>query len=260
MTSFCPPELMNKLRSIPDHVTYREQVLTHWGYRNRMSYGLGTTCLFSGPSGTGKTLASQIIAREIGDSEIFQCDLAKTVSKYIGESEKNLDAIFQAAEKSRAVLVFDEADVLFGKRTEIRDAHDRYANLEVGYLLQRMESYEGLVILTTNSRDSMDSAFLRRLRFIAEFPVPQAGDREKIWQRVFPPELNLADDVNLAYLAQQLDFTGGHIQQVAIFAAFAAATEGCEKVHMRHVIAATRAELAKLGMASAQRILDEVAA
>ncbi len=255
-----PVPVMEVLRRIPNHITHREKVLTEWGYRERMSYGLGTACLFSGASGTGKTMASQIIASAIGESEIFQCDLAKTVSKYIGETEKNLDAIFDAAEKARAVLVFNEADVLFGKRTEIRDAHDRYANLEVGYLLQRMESYEGLVILTTNSRASMDIAFLRRLRFIVEFPVPPASDREKIWHRVFPDKLKRADDVTFSYLAQQLDLNGGHIQQIAILAAYAAAAEGCEKLHMRHVISATREELTKIGMDSAQQILDEVAA
>ena len=253
-----PKGVSEQLRRIPDHVTYRERVLGEWGYRSRMSYGLGTACLFSGPSGTGKTMASQVIARAVGDAEIFQCDLAKTVSKYIGESEKNLDAIFEAAEKSRAVLVFDEADVLFGKRTEIRDAHDRYANLEVGYLLQRMEAYEGLVILTTNSRSSMDTSFLRRLRFIVEFPVPSPLEREKIWQRVFPDDLPRADDVELDYLVQQFDLTGGHIQQVAIMAAYAAAAEQCSKIHMRHINAATCDELRKLGMDSARRDFEEL--
>jgi len=255
-----PDHIIEVLRRIPNHITHREKVLSEWGYRERMSYGLGTACLFSGASGTGKTMASQIIASAIGEAEIFQCDLAKTVSKYIGETEKNLDTIFDAAEKARAVLVFNEADVLFGKRTEIKDAHDRYANLEVGYLLQRMESYDGLVILTTNSRASMDIAFLRRLRFIVEFPVPPASDRELIWERVFPDKFKRADDVTFSYLAQQLDLNGGHIQQIAIIAAYAAAAEGCEKLHMRHVISATREELTKIGMDSAQRILDEVAA
>lgn len=254
-----PPVVMDRLRRIRDHIVHREQVLNEWGYRARMGYGLGTAVLLSGPSGTGKTMAAQVIANALGDSEIAMCDLAKTVSKYIGESEKNLDAIFTAAERARAVLVFDEADVLFGKRTEIRDAHDRYANLEVGYLLQRMEAYEGLVILTTNSRASMDNAFLRRLRFVVEFPVPSAAAREEIWQRVFPSDVPLARDVSLGYLANRLELTGGNIQQIAIMAAYAAAADGGE-IEMRHVIAAARDELNKLGMDSAQRILDEVAA
>ncbi|MEM6807850.1 MAG: ATP-binding protein [Pseudomonadota bacterium] len=254
-----PPAVMDRLRRICDHIVHREQVLNEWGYRARMGYGLGTAVLLSGPSGTGKTMAAQVIANALGDSEIAMCDLAKTVSKYIGESEKNLDAIFTAAERARAVLVFDEADVLFGKRTEIRDAHDRYANLEVGYLLQRMEAYEGLVILTTNSRASMDNAFLRRLRFVVEFPVPSAAAREEIWQRVFPAGVPLAHDVSLGYLASRLELTGGNIQQIAIMAAYAAAADGGE-IEMRHVIAAAREELNKLGMDSAQRILDEAAA
>lgn len=241
-----PDAILNRLRQIPGDVQHASQVLDDWNYRSRMPYGHGVAALFAGPSGTGKTMAAQIIAKDLG-VEIFQVDLARTVSKYIGETEKNLDAIFEAAEQTCAVLLFDEADALFGKRTEIRDAHDRYANVEVAYLLQRMEAYAGLAVLTTNMRQNLDKAFTRRLRFVVDFPAPSAGDRQRIWEKVFPDQAPIAEDVDLRYLARRLNLTGGNIQQIAIRAAFAAVTEG-KSIEMRHINQATRDELDKLGM------------
>ncbi len=253
-----PDTVLTQMHKISGHVRYAGKVLDDWGYCKRMPYGQGVTVLFSGASGTGKTMAAQIIAGELG-VDIFQVDLAKTISKYIGETEKNLKEVFEAAEKASAVLVFNEADALFGKRSEVRDAHDRYANVEVSYLLQQMETYTGLAILTTNLRQNLDSAFLRRLRFVVEFPLPEANDREAIWARVFPPNAPLAKDISFTFLARRLNLTGGHIQQIAIRAAFAAVAED-ELITMRHIIQATREELEKLGMMNDERILADLAA
>ncbi|SUS04684.1 conserved hypothetical protein [uncultured Defluviicoccus sp.] len=253
-----PDIVLAQLREIPAHVARADDVLEDWGYKTRLPYGQGVAALFSGPSGTGKTMAAQIIARELG-VELFQVDLAQTVSKYIGETEKNLDSIFEAAERSSAVLLFDEADAIFGKRTDLKDAHDRYANVECAYLLQRMEAYRGIAILTTNFKQNLDAGFLRRLRFFIEFPPPEARERELIWRRAFPSAAPLADDIDVGVLARRLAVTGGHIQQIALRAAFAAATERSPIV-MRHVVQATRHELTKLGMLNAERSLAGLAA
>ena len=173
------------LHEIVLHVRHRTQVYERWGFAERTSRGLGVTALFAGESGTGKTLAAEVLAREL-ELDLYRIDLAATVSKYIGETEKNLRRVFDAAEASGAVLLFDEADALFGKRGEVKDGHDRYANLEVAYLLQRMESYRGLAILTTNLRSNVDRAFLRRLRFVVQFPFPDAQHRAEIWRRTLP--------------------------------------------------------------------------
>jgi hypothetical protein len=252
-----PEPVLSQLQSIPSHVRHAGEVLEDWNYRSRMPYGQGVTALFSGASGTGKTMAAQILAADL-NVELFQVDLAKTVSKYIGETEKNLDIVFDAAEKASAVLLFDEADALFGKRTEVRDAHDRYANVEVAYLLQRMEAYSGLAVLTTNFRQNLDTAFMRRLRFVIDFPAPNAKEREGIWERVFPSDAPLAEDVSFSFLARRLELAGGNIQQIALRAAFAAVAE--EKViEMRHIILAACEELHKLGMNNAERSLAELA-
>lgn len=251
-----PPPIEAELRSIPSHVRHAETVWEQWGFGERIPYGQGIAALFAGPSGTGKTMAAQIIARELG-SALFQVDLAKTVSKYIGETEKALDAIFDAAEAASAVLLFDEADALFGKRSEVKDAHDRYANLEVAYLLQRIEAYRGLAILTTNLKENLDAAFLRRLRFIVDFPIPDAENRLTIWTRMFPEEAPVAEDVDVSLLARQLPLSGGNIEQSVINAAFKAAENG-GVIRMSHLVAATRAELAKMGMESAARTLTRL--
>jgi SpoVK/Ycf46/Vps4 family AAA+-type ATPase len=258
-----PAPILAQLREIPSHVRRAGEVIERWGYAARLPYGQGVAALFSGPSGTGKTMAAQIIARELG-VEIFQLDLAKTVSKYIGETEKNLDRIFESAERASALLLIDEADAVFGKRTEIKDAHDRYANVEVAYLLQRMEAYCGLAILTTNLKQNIDGSFLRRLRFVVELPPPGGKERLAIWQRAFPRSAPLDPALDLTFLAQRFPLTGGHIQQIALLAAFAAAEEGAAtgagRISMHHVVQATRQQLAKLGMTTAEQSLSETAA
>ena len=244
------------LQAIPGHVLHAGRVLEDWGFAGRMPYGLGVAALFSGPSGTGKTMAAQIIAGSLG-VDLLQVDLSKTISKYIGETEKNLDAIFEAAERSGAVLLFDEADAIFGRRTEISDAHDRYANVEVAYLLQRMESFRGLAVLTTNMKQNIDDAFVRRLRFVVEFALPDAPERLRIWRKAFPPGAPLAPDVDVALLARRLPIAGGSIQNIALHAAFLAAAIG-GSIDAAHVLAATRRELLKIGMLTAARSLDDL--
>jgi vesicle-fusing ATPase len=200
------------------------------------------TALFAGPSGTGKTMAAEVLANEL-QLDLYRIDLSQVVSKYIGETEKNLNRIFGAAEANGAILLFDEADALFGKRSEVKDSHDRYANVEISYLLQRMEAYRGPAILTTNFRSSLDLAFLRRLRFVVEFPFPDAKQRAAIWERIFPQQTPLSevDSDRLARLA----LAGGAIRTIAINAAYSAAEEGTA-VAQRHILAAARREYAKL--------------
>jgi SpoVK/Ycf46/Vps4 family AAA+-type ATPase len=213
-----------------------------WGFGGRGARGLGVSALFAGPSGTGKTLAAEVLAADLG-LDLYQIDLSTVVSKYIGETEKNLRRLFDAAEESGAILLFDEADALFGKRSEVKDSHDRYANIEVGYLLQRMEAYRGLAILTTNLKNNLDPAFLRRLRHIVHFPFPDEKQRAEIWRRIFPaatPRENVAP----AKLAK-LMVPGGHIRNIALTASFLAADE-IGPVRMDHLLRAARAEFAKL--------------
>ncbi|MER6307688.1 ATP-binding protein [Streptomyces sp. NPDC001657] len=230
------------LRDIAAQVRGRAKVHHEWGFARESQRGLGVSAMFAGPSGTGKTLAAEVIAAELG-LDLYRIDLSSVVSKYIGETEKNLRAVFDAADKGGAVLLFDEADALFGKRTEVRDSHDRYANVEISYLLQRMECYRGLAVLTTNMRSAVDQAFLRRLSFVVNFPFPDAVQRADIWRGVFPPEVptNGLDPHTLA----RLSVTGGSIRNIALQAAFLAADTG-EPVTMRHVLHAARSEYAKL--------------
>jgi len=229
------------LQELVRHVRHRTQVYERWGFGARTTRGLGVTALFAGESGTGKTLAAEVIARELG-LDLYRIDLAATVSKYIGETEKNLRRLFEAAEASGAVLLFDEADALFGKRGEVKDGHDRYANLEVAYLLQRMESYRGLAILTTNLRSNVDRAFLRRLRFVVQFPFPDPVQRAEIWRRTFPAPAPL-DGIELDAVAK-LAVSGGSIRAIALSAAFAAAEDGTA-ITPAHVLQAARVEYAK---------------
>lgn len=230
------------LRQIAAHARQSGVVFSDWGFAGRYSRGLGLSTLFAGPSGTGKTMAAGILAREL-NRDLYQIDLATVVSKYIGETEKHLRRIFDAAERSGSILLFDEADALFGKRSQVRDSHDRYANLEISYLLQRMESYRGIAILTTNMQNSLDTAFLRRLRFLVQFPFPDPSSRERIWRGVFPVQAPIAE-LDHARLAQ-LNVTGGVIRNIALLAAFLAADEKAP-IAMRHVLAAARTEYAKL--------------
>ena len=237
-----PPEQRKARASVAAHVRQQARVYEEWGFARQSGRGLGVSALFAGPSGTGKTLAAEVIARELS-LDLYRIDLSQVISKYIGETEKNLRAVFDAAEEGGAVLLFDEADALFGKRSEVKDSHDRYANIEVSYLLQRMEDYRGLAILTTNQKEALDKAFLRRLRFVVQFHFPDAAQRTEIWRRIFPPETPTAglDPRRLA----QLNIAGGNIRNIALCGAFLAAGEG-EPVRMRHLLEAARAEYAKL--------------
>jgi SpoVK/Ycf46/Vps4 family AAA+-type ATPase len=204
--------------------------------------GTGTTALFAGPSGTGKTLAAEVLAGELG-LDLYRVDLSAVVSKYIGETEKNLRRVFDSADEGSAVLLFDEADALFGRRTEVKDSHDRFANIEVSYLLQRMEQYQGLAILTTNMHEAVDPAFERRIRFVITFPFPDAGLREQIWSSVFGPQVPLVDFD--PHRLARLGLTGGSIRNIAINAAFRAATDS-GPVRMAHLVQAARDECARL--------------
>jgi hypothetical protein len=237
-----PEQQMQLLRDLAGQVRQRNRVYENWGFASKGTRGLGIAALFAGPSGTGKTLAAEVIASELS-LDLYRIDLSQVVSKYIGETEKNLRHIFDAAEAGGAVLLFDEADALFGKRSEVKDSHDRYANIEVSYLLQRMEAYRGLAILTTNQRASLDTAFLRRLRFIITFPFPDAVLREEIWKRVFPPQTP-THDLDYAKLSR-LNVSGGGIRSIALNAAFVAAEEDVP-VSMRHILRTARAEYAKM--------------
>lgn len=237
-----PPKEREMLQEIALQVRHRARVYEEWGFAARGGRGLGVAALFSGGSGTGKTMAAEVLAGELR-LDLFRIDLALSVSKYIGETEKNLRRVFDAAEEGGAILLFDEADALFGKRGEVKDSHDRYANLEVSYLLQRMETYRGLAILTTNLKESLDPAFLRRLRFIVHFPFPSAAERAEIWRRVFPAATPTAglDAEKLA----RLNVAGGNIRNIALAAAFLAVDAG-EPVQMKHLLRAARSEYGKI--------------
>ncbi|MFF7650934.1 AAA family ATPase [Streptomyces sp. NPDC007983] len=230
------------LREIVAHVRQRGTVYQEWGFAETLRRGLGVTALFAGGSGTGKTLAAEVMAKELG-LDLFIIDLSQVVSKYIGETEKNLRKVFDAAERGGALLLFDEADALFGKRSEVKDSHDRYANLEVSYLLMRMEAYRGLAILTTNMKKALDPAFMRRIRFVVDFPFPGETERAEIWRRVLPARAPMKD-IDAGRLAQ-LTVAGGSIRNIALSGAFLAAEEG-DRLQMRHMLAAARTEYLKL--------------
>jgi len=220
-------------------------VLDVWGLGAKLASSRGVTVLFSGPPGTGKTMAAQIIAGALG-LDLYRIDLSTIVSKYIGETEKNIERIFREAEQSNAILFFDEADALFGKRSEVRDSHDRYANIEISYLLQRMEAYDGVTILATNLRGNLDEAFTRRLQFAVSFPFPETEDRLRIWKTLFPPDVPREPDIDLALLANRFRLAGGNIRNIIVSAAYLAAAGG-ESVSMSHLLHGTRRELQKMG-------------
>jgi len=237
-----PADQKDILREVAAQVSNRNKVYDEWGFATKGPRGLGISVLFTGESGTGKTLASEVLANAL-NLDLFRIDLSQVVNKYIGETEKNLKKIFDAAEAGGAVLLFDEADALFGKRSEVKDSHDRYGNIEVSYLLQRMEAYRGLAILTTNMRSSMDKAFLRRIRFVVQFPFPDATQRAEIWKRVFPAGTPTRDlDINRL---SRLNIPGGNIRNIAMNAAFIAAHEG-RSVQMSHISRAAHSEYTKL--------------
>lgn len=248
---------MDQLHEICAQVVHRRQVLDSWGFGRTLSLGKGLSALFAGPSGTGKTTAAEIIANEL-QQDLYKIDLSRVVSKYIGETEKNLEQVFRAAKRSNAILFFDEADALWGKRSEVKDSHDRYANLEIAYLLQKMDEYEGVAILATNLRKNMDDAFIRRLQFIVEFPFPTESERRAIWKLFLEPgtdTIRQADrfvegrEIDYCWLARNIRLPGGNIKNMVLAAAYLAAAEKKSKqqISMKHLLRAIRRECQKMG-------------
>jgi hypothetical protein len=246
-----PGDRLEQLREIRDSVRHRVRVYESWGFGAKLALGKGLNVLFAGPSGTGKTMAADILAGELG-LDLYKIDLSAVVSKYIGETEKNLARIFAEAATSNVILFFDEADALFGKRSEVKDAHDRYANVEIAYLLQKMEAYDGIVILATNLRKNMDDAFVRRMHFTIEFPFPGDQDRRRIWEHVWPRALPRDPALDLDMLARRFEMAGGNIRNVALAAAFLAAADS-GVVTMPHLLHATRREYQKMGKILAEQ-------
>ncbi|GAB4324320.1 MAG: ATP-binding protein [Dehalococcoidia bacterium] len=240
-----PADTRAQLKEMCAHIEHKHLVYDTWGFGKKLAMGKGLMALFAGNSGTGKTMAADVIAGTLG-LDLYKIDLSTVVSKYIGETEKNLRTIFTEAEASNAVLLFDEADALFGKRSEVKDAHDRYANIETAYLLQRMEEYSGTVILATNLKMNLDEAFMRRMHFVVDFPMPDEAHRRRIWESTLPPELPRRDDIDFAFLARQFKISGGNIRNIVLAGAFLAAADG-EPLGMAHLIRATRREFQKLG-------------
>jgi hypothetical protein len=234
-----------QLQELCNQARYRHVVYGDWGFEKKLSYGKGLAVLFAGPPGTGKTMAAEVIANELR-LDLYKIDLSQIVSKYIGETEKNLDKIFTEAQTSNAILFFDEADALFGKRSEVKDAHDRYANIEISYLLQKMEEYEGIAILSTNLRGNLDEAFVRRLNHVVEFPLPDENERCLIWKRIWPAEAPTDTHLDFEHMARSFEITGGNIRNIALAAAFMAADNG-GKIEMSHLLRATRREYQKMG-------------
>ena len=240
-----PPDPLAQLQELCSRFKYRHLVYQTWGFGRKLSLGKGLTALFVGGPGTGKTMAAEVIATDLG-LDLYRIDLSQIVSKYIGETEKNLDRIFQAAESANAILFFDEADALFGKRSDVKDAHDRYANIEVGYLLQKIETYEGLAILATNLRQNLDDAFIRRLQFIVEFPFPDEDHRREILAVLFPPGAPVSENLDLQLLARNIRLAGGHLKNIVVAAAFYAAADR-DVIQMKHLLQAAQREHQKVG-------------
>lgn len=234
-----------RLRNACDQITFYHRVYETWGFEKKLPYGRGVSMLFYGPPGTGKTMGAQVVAREL-HLELYKVDLSSVMSKYIGETEKNLDSIFEEVKKSRSILFFDEADALFGKRSEVKDAQDKYANAETAYLLQKIEEYEGIVILASNYLQNFDEAFKRRIKFMIEFPLPDRERRLEIWKRMYPKEAPVSEELDFAYLARQFELSGSSIKNIAVASAFLAASQETE-IGMRQVLFALWEELKKSG-------------
>jgi hypothetical protein len=239
-----PNETTQLLKQACNRLLHRTKVMVQWGFEKKLAYGKGISMLFTGPPGTGKTMSAMVMAREM-DAELYRIDLSRVVSKYIGETEKNLGDIFDQAALSGAILFFDEADALFGKRSEVKDAHDKYANMETSYLLQKMEEYDGLTILATNFGQNLDDAFMRRIQFIIKYPFPDAAQREQLWRSSFPAQLPM-EEIDYAYLAQTFELAGGSIKNIVLTASFLAASEGAS-VSMKHLVEGVIQEYKKTG-------------
>jgi len=240
------PEMSKKLlQDICSRSRNQELVYGTWEFSSRFPYGLGTSILFTGSPGTGKTMAAQVMANEL-DLELYRINLSAVVSKYVGETEKNLNMIFEEASKSLCILFFDEADALFGKRTEVKDSQDKYQNMEAAFLLQKMEDYDGISILATNYQQNLDEAFKRRIQYVVEFSIPDAGERLEMWNRVFPEACPVKEDVDLQFLADQFELTGSNIKNIAVNSAFLAAADGRE-IDMSHILRALQNEFQKSG-------------
>jgi len=240
-----PEDKIKQLRESCNYIKNKHIVYFKWGFERKLALGRGLNILFSGPSGTGKTMAADIIANEL-KLEMYKIDLSSIVSKYIGETEKNLNRIFRETSSGNIILFFDEADALFGKRSEVKDAHDRYANIEINYLLQKMEEHEGIVILATNLSKNIDEAFLRRLHFSVEFPFPDEVQRDIIWRNIFPQGAPLSEDIDYKFLSEKLKVAGGNIKNIALTSAFYAA-EGSTEIEMAHIMLAAKREYQKMG-------------
>lgn len=240
-----PPASIRRLHNIVDFLRHADTVFGEWGLGDKVASWGGMTAMFAGPPGTGKTLSASLIAQALG-LELFRIDLAGVVSKYIGETEKNLDRVFRAAYRSNAVLFFDEADALFGKRTEVKDAHDRHANVETSYLLQKLESFDGLAVLATNLKKNIDTAFMRRIDVLVDFPFPSVASRLRLWTTLMPPAMPRAPCLDLPFLAEQFELSGGHIKNAVQAAALSAAADGAP-VGMEHLLLGVRWELQKQG-------------
>jgi len=239
-----PEQTVQLLKQACLRLIHRHTVMHKFGFARKLPYGRGISMLFTGPPGTGKTMSASVIANEL-DAELYRVDLSRVVSKYIGETEKNLSEIFDQARLSGAILFFDEADALFGKRSEVKDAHDKYANMETAYLLQKMEEYDGITILATNFAQNLDEAFTRRIQFIVKFPFPDAAQREQLWRASIPPQMP-AGEIDFAYLAQTFELTGGPIKNIVLTAAYLAAHEGVP-VSMKQIMEGAAQEYKKIG-------------
>lgn len=233
------------LRDACDQIRYKHIVYEKWGMNKRLLYGRGLSMLFSGPPGTGKTMAAQVVANELG-LELYKVDLSQVISKYIGETEKKLNQLFNEAKESNVILFFDETDAIFGKRTEVKDSHDKNANVETSYLLQKMEEYDGITIMTTNYIENIDKAFFRRISYVIHFAFPDSDARKKIWMKMYPEEMPLSKDIDFDYLSTQFEISGGNIKNVVVASAFMAARDS-KNVEMKHIIKALKYELTKQG-------------
>jgi SpoVK/Ycf46/Vps4 family AAA+-type ATPase len=240
-----PDDSLEEVREFIARVKHKRRVYDEWGFGRKFAKGLGLSALFSGPPGTGKTMVAGIIAQELS-LDLYQIDLSRIVSKYVGETEKNLAELFDAAEAGHAILLFDEADSLFAKRTEVKSSVDRYANLEVNYLLQRMEAFGGITVLTTNMDSAIDDAFRRRISFRVNFPFPEPEDRKRLWEVMIPAEAELAGDIDFDHLSRKYEMSGGYIRNAVLRAAFLAADDR-SPITMRHMMRAANLEYAAMG-------------